>query len=113
MMLMRDHYEGTEFDLTKGIAAGPFGNPTVAMDRMTDRVTLETQIGSCLELGKDQYRYFIAVIPPFVKGKPTFLIQSEEYYGSVWISLPKPYLYLFCRSSIPSSIFLSGRYCTI
>ena len=27
MMLMRDHYEGTEFDLTKEIAAGPFGNP--------------------------------------------------------------------------------------
>lgn len=26
--IYRDHYEGTEFDLTKGIAAGPFGNPT-------------------------------------------------------------------------------------
>ncbi len=25
--LMRDHFEGTEFDMTKGIAAGPFGNP--------------------------------------------------------------------------------------
>lgn len=26
--LYRDHYEGTEFDMTKGIAAGPYGDPT-------------------------------------------------------------------------------------
>lgn len=25
--IKRDHYEGTELDLTKGLAAGPFGNP--------------------------------------------------------------------------------------
>ena len=25
--LMRDHYEGTEFDMTKGVDAGPFGTP--------------------------------------------------------------------------------------
>lgn len=27
MALYRDHYEGTEFDMTKGMAAGPFGTP--------------------------------------------------------------------------------------
>lgn len=30
--LFRDHYEGTEFDMTKGIAAGPFGNPNRYID---------------------------------------------------------------------------------
>lgn len=25
--LMRDHYEGTEFDMTQGVDAGPYGNP--------------------------------------------------------------------------------------
>ena len=27
MSIMRDHYEGTDFDMTKGIDAGPFGSP--------------------------------------------------------------------------------------
>ena len=27
MALMRDHYEGTEYDMTKGLDAGPFGTP--------------------------------------------------------------------------------------
>ncbi|DAZ92584.1 TPA: hypothetical protein N0F65_012814 [Lagenidium giganteum] len=27
MDLLRDHYEGTKYDMTKGTAAGPFGNP--------------------------------------------------------------------------------------
>jgi dipeptidase len=31
MNLNRDHYEGTDFDMTKGILAGPFGNPNYEM----------------------------------------------------------------------------------
>lgn len=30
--LFRDHYEGTEFDMTQGLAAGPFGNPNRYLD---------------------------------------------------------------------------------
>jgi dipeptidase len=30
LSLIRDHYEGTDFDMTKGVAAGPYGNPNRA-----------------------------------------------------------------------------------
>ena len=30
LSLIRDHYEGTRFDMTKGVAAGPYGNPNRA-----------------------------------------------------------------------------------
>lgn len=42
--IKRDHYEGTELDLTKGLAAGPFGNPnrypTPKENKPEDRITL-------------------------------------------------------------------------
>jgi dipeptidase len=36
MNIMRDHYEGTEFDMTKGIDAGPFGCPVRCRDLTWD-----------------------------------------------------------------------------
>eukprot|EP00996_Jenningsia_fusiforme_P004749 NODE_560_length_2101_cov_43.198830_g516_i0.p1 GENE.NODE_560_length_2101_cov_43.198830_g516_i0~~NODE_560_length_2101_cov_43.198830_g516_i0.p1 ORF type:complete len:643 (-),score=123.24 NODE_560_length_2101_cov_43.198830_g516_i0:113-2041(-) len=33
--VLRDHYEGTQFDMRKGLAAGPFGNP-IRWDPITD-----------------------------------------------------------------------------
>jgi dipeptidase len=36
--ILRDHFEGTEFDMTKGLGAGPFGNP-VRFDGPTRNVT--------------------------------------------------------------------------
>lgn len=45
MKIFRDHYEGTEFDLTADKAAGPFGNPnrypTPSSVRPEDRKTLD------------------------------------------------------------------------
>ncbi len=47
IQITRDHFEGTQFDLTKGIAAGPYGNPdrydAAPVDGMT---TMEVIQGS-------------------------------------------------------------------
>lgn len=47
--LYRDHYEGTEFDLTKGVAAGPYGDPhrfTGPYDGAQNNVSHETLYGA-------------------------------------------------------------------
>ncbi len=44
--LYRDHYEGTQFDLTKGIAAGPYGDPhrfTAIYDGAQNNITADKQ----------------------------------------------------------------------
>jgi dipeptidase len=51
MALMRDHYEGTEYDMRRGVDAGPFGNPNrwrpmsweVAGERYTWERPISTQ----------------------------------------------------------------------
>jgi dipeptidase len=37
----RDHYEGTQFDLTKGLQAGPYGDPNRFDSTPVDGLTKE------------------------------------------------------------------------
>lgn len=39
MTVFRDHYEGTEFDLTQGLAAGPYGDPARWDGALNDNMT--------------------------------------------------------------------------
>ncbi len=40
MQMQRDHYEGTEFDLTKGVASGPYGDPNRFDPAPVDNMTI-------------------------------------------------------------------------
>lgn len=40
MAFNRDHYEGTPYDLTQGVAAGPFGDPNRFDGAMNDNMTI-------------------------------------------------------------------------
>ena len=57
MALNRDHYEGTPYDLTKGVAAGPFGDPSRWDGALNDNMT----INELLSGGYERYGivYFV------------------------------------------------------
>jgi dipeptidase len=40
MAFNRDHYEGTPYDLTKGLAAGPYGDPNRFDGALNDNMTI-------------------------------------------------------------------------
>jgi dipeptidase len=90
MGLVRDHYEGTAFDMTKGLTAGPFGNPNRCRPLMWDvdsinyswerpistvntafsyiaqlRSWLPDEIGAVAWFGEDD-TYFTCYIPLYV-----------------------------------------------
>ncbi|MCK4269383.1 MAG: C69 family dipeptidase, partial [Methanogenium sp.] len=46
--MFRDHYEGTEFDLTQGTAAGPFENPYRYLGPMDEHTDFQNE--SCMEV---------------------------------------------------------------
>jgi dipeptidase len=59
MRIQRDHYEGSEFDLTKGLAAGPYGDPNrfdwTAVDNMTTMEVFQGSFERAISLFRTSY----------------------------------------------------------
>lgn len=83
----RDNYEGTEFDLTKGLAAGPFGNPNrfegraEAMAEADDKLK---ELGGAFERPLNIYRCVYA-----------YVIQARDWLpdpigGVIWYGPDRP-----------------------
>ena len=54
LVVTRDHYEGTPYSLTEGLAAGPYGDPNRwdvgASGNMTARQAMEGEFGRAISL---------------------------------------------------------------
>lgn len=63
MRVQRDHYEGSEFDLTKGLAAGPYGDPNrfdtapQPEDNLTMNEIIEGSYERAISLFRTSYSY--------------------------------------------------------
>ncbi len=61
MQMQRDHYEGTEFDMTKGVAAGPYGDPNrfdpAPVDNMTFAEVLQGSYQRSISLFRTSYSF--------------------------------------------------------
>ena len=83
----RDHYEGTEFDLTKGVAAGPFGSP----ERYLGPYDPHGDVGDPHAVLKGAWERPISM---FYTGY-TFICQwkpglPESLAGTLWLALDRP-----------------------
>lgn len=61
MQMQRDHYEGTEFDMTKGVASGPYGDPnrfdTAAVDNLTYADVMQGTYERSISLFRTTYSF--------------------------------------------------------
>lgn len=62
IVAQRDHYEGTQFDLTKGLAAGPYGNPNRFDPAPVDNMTLVEAISGSYERSISMFRTAYSVV---------------------------------------------------
>jgi dipeptidase len=99
MAIKRDYYEGTEFDLTKGMAAGPFGNP--------NRYATPTTLGEW-ERAISMFRCSYSIITQSRSWLP------NEIGGVIWFGEDAPhsttYVPFYCATtSVPVSFSIGRR----
>ena len=92
MMLMRDHYEGTEFDLTKGIAAGPFGNPNRCYGPNDGQGDVGNPNRELLGAWERPISVFYCGYSTICQGKADL---PDPIGGILWVGLDKPSETLF------------------
>ncbi len=106
MTIQRDYYEGTEFDLTQGLAAGPFGTP--------DRYATSSS-----QRPEGQGRVWERAIAMF-RCSYTIVTQSRAWLpdpigGVLWFGPDAPhgtiYMPIYCGvTSVPESLQIMDRY---
>ncbi len=86
--LMRDHYEGTDFDMTIGVDAGPFGNPNrwrpMSWEQDGAQYTWERPI-STQQTGFSMIAQCRADLPDMIGGCLWYGV--DDTYTTVWIPL--------------------------
>eukprot|EP01035_Chromulina_nebulosa_P019906 gene19906-25861_t len=125
MNINRDHYEGTAFDLTKGLAAGPYGDPQRYDIAPVENLTFADMIQGSFERAISMFRTsysFVAVSRKDVPDELTLLwfsqyAPSSTSYTPFYVSaeeLPPPYtrgsLFKFDSSVSYWNFCLVGNY---
>jgi dipeptidase len=122
----RDHYEGTQFDLTQGLAAGPFGNPNrydrgpqpdagmpiVYQGAFERAISLFRTSYSIIAQARSDFPHTIAARVYFSQGSPHSSIYTPIYTNAP--SLPRFYntgsLYQLSRNSLFWAATAIGNY---
>jgi len=104
MRIQRDYYEGTEFDLTKGLSAGPFGTP--------DRYATSSSQNPAGSVGWERaiamFRCSYTIVSQSRAGLP------DPIGGVMWFGPDAPhgtvYMPLYCGvTSLPECLMINDR----
>ena len=80
MNLNRDHYEGTKYDMTKGVAGGPYGDPARFDVTPTDGMTMVEALDGSFERSISIFRTSYSFVAVARKNLPTDLL-SMLWFG--------------------------------